>query len=295
MTSIIETKLTGRGLSEGSLKLYEANLKRLNNGLDIKNLNFLKDTDKIIEQIKEKKDTTARSYIIAICSILKSDDKFKKYYKIYYDLLIEYNTKLKNNTTKSDKQDSEWISQDEIKEIYNSLEMDSLPLFKKKLLNSNEYDKLLSYIVLSLYVLHPPRRNLDYIKLQLKQKQDNKDYNYIDLVKKKFIFNNYKTKGTYQSQEIDINDKLYLILKNWIKKFKIKTNILQRQDGTEFDKNDITKILYKIFNKKVGSQMLRNIFLTDKYGDLNKQKIKDTQMMGTSTGTADSNYIKIDI
>ena len=39
-----------------------------------------------------------------------------------------------------------------------------------------------------------------------------------------------------------------LILKNWIKKFKIKTNILQRQDGTEFDKNDITKILYKIFN-----------------------------------------------
>jgi len=295
MTSIIETKLTGRGLSEGSLKLYQANLKRLNNGMDIKNLNFLKDTDKIIEQIKEKKDTTARSYVIAICSILKPDDKFKKQYKIYYDLLIEYNTKLKNNTTKSDKQESEWISQDEIKEIYNSLEMESLPLFKKKILNSNEYDKLLSYIVLSLYILHPPRRNLDYIKLQLKQKQDDKDYNYIDMKNKKFIFNNYKTKGTYQSQEIDINDKLYLILKNWIKKFKIKTNILQRQDGTEFDKNDITKILYKIFNKKVGSQMLRNIFLTDKYGDLNKQKIKDTQMMGTSTGTADNNYIKLDV
>ena len=75
--SIIEGKLTGRGISEGSLKLYEGNLKRLNGNQDIKNLNFLKDTDSIIKQIKEKKDTTARSYVIAICSILKNDLKMK--------------------------------------------------------------------------------------------------------------------------------------------------------------------------------------------------------------------------
>ena len=53
--SIIEGKLTGRGISEGSLKLYEGNLKRLNGNQDIKNLNFLKDTESIIKQIKEKK------------------------------------------------------------------------------------------------------------------------------------------------------------------------------------------------------------------------------------------------
>jgi hypothetical protein len=40
--------------------------------------------------------------------------------------------------------------------------------------------------------------------------------------------------------------------------------------------------------------MMRNMYLTDKYADLNKEKEKDMQAMGTSSGTADNNYIKID-
>jgi len=295
--SVIETKLTGRGLSEGSLKLYEANLKRLNNNQPIKNLNFLKDTESIINKIKEKKDTTARSYIIAICSILKNDPKMKKQQEIYYKLLIEYNDKLKNNNTKSDKQKEEWISQNEVKEIYNKLEDEAKLLLKKKNLNNDEYEKLLSYIVLSLYVLQPPRRNLDYLKMIAVSKYkgtEDKNFNYFDIANKKMIFNNYKTKGTYQSQEIDVDEKLYLILLMWIKKFKIKSYILQKMDNTELDKNGITKILYKIFDKKIGSSMLRNIYLTDKYSDQNDEKIKDAKMMGTSVGTIDNQYTKND-
>jgi hypothetical protein len=295
--SCIEGKLTGRGLSEGSLKLYEANLKRLNNNNEVKNLNFLKDTESIIKQIKDKKDTTARSYIIAICSTLKNDPKMKKQYDIYYNLLIEYNDKLKTNNTKSDKQNEEWISQEEVKTKYNELEEEIKDLFKKKNITADEYSKLLSYVVLSLYVLQPPRRNLDYLKMLAVAKYkgtENKDFNYFDISKKKMIFNNYKTKGTYQSQEIDVNDKLYIILCAWIKKFKIKYYILQRLDGSELDKNGITKILYKIFNKKVGSSMLRNIYLTDKYSNLNEEKMKDALAMGTSTNIIDSQYTKND-
>jgi hypothetical protein len=293
--SIVENKLTGRGLSDNSLKLYEANLKRLNNNQEIKNLNFLKDTENIITKIKEKKDTTARSYIIAICSILKNDVKMKKQYDIYYNLLIEYNNKLKNNNTKSEKQENEWISQDEVKNIYNKLEDEAKPLFKTRKLTNDEYNKLLSYIVLSLYVLQPPRRNLDYLKLVAVPKYkgtESKDFNYFDISNKKMIFNNFKTKGTYQSQEIDVDDKLYLILCMWIKKFKIKDIILVKMDNSELDKNGITKILYKIFDKKIGSSMLRNIYLTDKYGDSNKEKINDAKAMGTSVGVIDSQYTK---
>lgn len=295
--SVIEDKLTGRGLSENSLKLYEANLKRLNNNEPIKNLNFLKDTESIIKQIKDKKDTTARSYIIAICSILKNDPKMKKQYDIYYNLLIEYNDKLKTNNTKSEKQENEWISQEEVKQKYEELEEEIKPLFSKKNITADEYSKLLSYVVLSLYVLQPPRRNLDYLKMLAVSKYkgtENKDFNYFDISKKKMIFNNYKTKGTYQSQEIDVHDKLFIILCAWIKKFKIKYYILQRLDGSELDKNGITKILYKIFDKKVGSSMLRNIYLTDKYSNLNEEKKKDSLMMGTSTGTIDNQYTKND-
>jgi len=297
MNSIVEGKMMGRGLSEGSLKLYEANLKRLNGGNEIKNLNFLKDTESIITQIKEKKDTTARSYIIAICSILKNDLKMQKPYDIYYKLLIEYNDKLKNNNTKSEKQSEEWISQDEVKQKYNELEEEIKPLFSKKNITTDDYNKLLSYVVLSLYVLQPPRRNLDYLKMLAVSKYkgtENKDFNYFDISGKKMIFNNYKTKGTYQSQEIDVNDKLYLILCAWIKKFKIRYLILQKLDGSEIDKNGITKILYKIFNKKIGSSMLRNIYLTDKYSNVNDEKVNDAKMMGTSTNVIDSQYTKND-
>jgi len=295
--SCIESKLTGRGLSEGSLKLYEANLKRLNNNQEIKSLNFLKDTESIINQIKDKKDTTGRSYIIAICSTLKNDPKMKKYYDIYYNLLIEYNDKLKTNNNKSEKQEEEWISQDEVKNKYNELEKEIIPLINKKNITTDEYYKMLSFIVLSLYVLQPPRRNLDYLKMLAIPKykgNETKDFNYFDISNKKMIFNNYKTKGTYQSQEIDVVDKLFIILCMWIKKFKIKYNILQKIDGSELDKNGITKILYKIFNKKVGSSMLRNIYLTDKYSDQNQEKIKDAKAMGTSVGTIDNQYTKND-
>lgn len=295
--SVIEGKLIGRGLSENSLKLYQANLKRLNNNEPIKNLNFLKDTESIIKQIKDKKDTTARSYIIAICSTLKNDTKMQKQYDIYYKLLIEYNDKLKTNNTKSEKQEEQWISQEEVKEKYKELEEDIIPLINKKNITTEEYNKMLSYIVLSLYVLQPPRRNLDYLKMLAVSKykgNENKDFNYFDISNKKMIFNNYKTKGTYQSQEIDVNDKLFIILCMWIKKFKIKYYLLQRLDGSELDKNGITKILYKIFNKKIGSSMLRNIYLTDKYSNLNEEKLKDSKAMGTSVSTIDNQYTKND-
>lgn len=297
MNSLIEGRLTGRGLSESSLKLYEANIKRLNNGQEIKNLNFLKDTENIIKQIREKKDTTARSYIIAICSLLKNDLKMQKQYDIYYKLLNEYNDKLKNNNTKSDKQKEEWISQDEVKNIFNKLSEDVKPLFKKKNLSIDEYDKLLSFVVLSLYVLQPPRRNLDYLKMKviLKLKgNENKDYNYFVLSDRKMIFNNYKTKGTYQSQEINVNNNLALILIDWIKKFKLTNEFLLQKYGSELDKNGITKILYKIFNKKIGSSLLRNIYLTDKYSNLNKEKMDDAKAMGNSVNVIDSNYVKLD-
>ena len=55
---------------------------------------------------------------------------------------------------------------------------------------------------------------------------------------------------------------------------------------------EITKILNKIFNKKISSSMLRNIFLTDKYSGVIDELKKDTNAMSTSVNTALNNYIK---
>ena len=57
---------------------------------------------------------------------------------------------------------------------------------------------------------------------------------------------------------------------------------------------EISKILNKIFNKKISSSMLRNIFLTDKYSGVIDELKKETSAMSTSVNTALNNYIKKD-
>ncbi|GAG31616.1 unnamed protein product, partial [marine sediment metagenome] len=70
---------------------------------------------------------------------------------------------------------------------------------------------------------------------------------------------------------------------------------LMNQDGRVIDTStEMTRSLNKIFGKKVGSSLLRNIFLTDKYSDSAKEMADDVKAMGTSTAVANTNYIKTD-
>ena len=56
--------------------------------------------------------------------------------------------------------------------------------------------------------------------------------------------------------------------------------------------NDITRLLYKIFDKKIGSTMLRHIFLTSKYKNVLDEMEKDTEAMGTSVDMLENQYVK---
>ena len=105
-------------------------------------------------------------------------------------------------------------------------------------------------------------------------------------------------------QNIKLNDDMenvmneYLLnhpMRKEIKKLSDKVPLLVYANGEKLKSSDvITRLLNKIFKKRVGSSMMRNMYLTDKYADLNKEKEKDMQAMGTSSGTADNNYIKLD-
>ena len=64
-------------------------------------------------------------------------------------------------------------------------------------------------------------------------------------------------------------------------------------DGEPINKSgDITKILNKIFGRNIGSSMLRNIYLTSKYGVMMQELKDDTSDMGTSVDVALNTYIK---
>lgn len=304
------SKMKEKGLNDSSIMLYVKNLQRLNNEKPLANFNFLKEPSKILDMLKDYKETTKRAYLISIVSALRSDEKYLKLYKVYRDMMENKNKELReksatNEMTEQQKQN--WISWDEVKTAYNKLKelVDKLTTP----LNEREYNILLNYMVLSLYYHISPRRN-DYGNMNIvKVLPTDESLNYLvyDNVKNKFVFNNFKTAKKEGQIIVDIPDELNQVLKIYLKhhpllKEKSKGKVLKatnepflvQYNGEPVGKhsNGITRVLNRIFSpKKVSSSMLRHIYLSDKYGDTLNEMKKDSTNMSHSLGMQ-KEYIK---
>lgn len=291
-----------RTATEGTKQNYLKNLIRLNDGNEIKNFNFLKKTEDILQKISHLKPNSQRTYLIAIVSTLKDLKGFDMAHKFYYGLMMDMNKALKDNTTKSDTQMANWISQDEVMQRYNDMSEQVVPLLHMKKVNAKQWSDILDFIVFSLYTLQQPRRNKDYQLMMVIKSTKDFDDNYKDFnywMDGWFLFYNYKTKGTYNLQEIEVNPELQEILKLYVRLHPLKKQkkypLLVDYEGQPLlQVNDITRILNRIFKKKIGVSMLRNIYLTDKFKEP-MQELKDTaKAMGTSSNTIQNNYVKVD-
>ena len=280
-------------ISDNSKKLYVRNLLKLNDNKEIKNLKFLNNLDEVIDKIKQYKPTTQRSYIISICVVLKNTNS--KLYNDYYELLMKMNNDLKTNTTKSETQKKNWIDTPEILQIFNDLKS------KTKIKNNDLKSNIFHYLVLAIYFLQPPRRNIDYTLMKISSDTSDKNFNYLDIENRQFIFNNYKTKSKYETVKIDINNALFLVIKLYLSKhpeyYKIKNKKylihFLVNNNNEINANQMTKILNKIFGgKNISSSMLRNIYQNNKFSKVMKDLKNDATDMGTSVDVAISNYIK---
>jgi len=298
------TNLNNKNLSQSSIQLYLRNLKKLNNNEELTNFKFLNKPLEIIEKIKDLKDNTKRQYLISIVSSLNSfGDKYKKLTSKYYKYMLDIDKKIKEKPTEemTVTQKENWITWDQVIEIYDKIKSE-IKITKKKISDSM-FNKLLKYVILSLYILLPPRRNLDWMKMIISFNGDTEDkkYNYLDVKNKQFIFNVYKTSSKYGEAKIPIPEKLMEVLDVYInnhplynKKLPHNIPLLVYYNGKPFEKvNSITRILNKIFNKKISSSMLRHIYLSSKYGDDLKEREKDAKIMGHSLQTQ-KDYIKND-
>jgi len=290
-------------ISASSKKLYLYNLFKLNDKKPIKNLNFLSKKD-LPERLAELKPNTRRTYLIAIVSCLKGRaGKFEKLYQKFYATLMDLNKELKDNTEKTPKVKENWIEQNQVSEKLEELKGILPDISAKKKITADEYQRLLNLVVLSLYALQAPRRNKDYTDMMIvKKTPEDTDHNYLNITEWKWIFNNYKTQKKYAQQVIDVPDDLKNVLEVYlrfhpqakdIKKKTVCVSFLESYDGSPIaTSTEMTRMLNKIFGKRIGCSMLRAIFLTDKFGK-SSQDLKDTtQSMGTSIETAQTNYIK---
>lgn len=306
--SCLEEVFKDKKITESSKKLYCSNLKRLNGGLEVKDFKFLSNIEKIADTIKDAKPNTQRNYYIVICSVLgelkKDNKKYEKLYNTYYKILTELNVSLKDQTAKTDVENENWISQDAIHGKLNEKMEILKEINKKRKLNKDQFERLLDLIILGLYTLQPPRRNIDYLNMFILTNAYNAEAhgtekNFLDLANKNFIFNNYKTAGTYKTQIVPINDELFNIIKLYIKFRGLKESnipfLVDYEGNPIMESNAITKRLNNIFDgHKIGSSMLRKMYLTNKYSDVMNEMKDDAKDMGTSSSVMQTNYIKKD-
>lgn len=285
-----------KGVSAATIKLYLFQLRQLN-GEPLQNIDFLKDVTKNLERLSKYKTNTIRTKLIAIVAALKCLD--------HPDILKEYTEIVKkindntDNTTKSETQKENWMNKTEVMDLWKKYDDEVATFANKRKITEKQQEILLRFMILSLYTLISPRRNLDYGRMLIVKKitpEMSDDFNYLDLKTKCFYFNNYKTKKVYSQQIEQIPDTLWNVIKIYLKFHPKECNWFLCIDGKPLPhSNSITLILNKIFGKKIGCSMLRNIYMSDNFKELQpmledlKQKCKE---LGTSPSTAINNYIK---
>lgn len=299
VNEIIEKLKSVKRISDSSINVYIGNLKKLNGNKPFGDFSFLEDVQSVLNKLSKYKETTKKNYLVSIVSILSlfpNIDKLKTLHDTYYGLMLNKKEELEkaDNGDMSEKQAENWIDWSTVKEKFEELEKGVNDFYKKKTIDDNQYNTLLTYALLSLYVLVPPRRNKDYQLMNVVDRYSSdlsKDRNYYNLSGKRFTFNNYKTSKKYGSFDFMVPKPLQKALAKFLKHRDARIPVddtdnkplLMKADGTSLTRsNDITKLLNKVFGKNIGSSMLRHIFLTDKYGDIFKSSVDDSKAMAHS-------------
>ena len=299
MKQLIET-MESKKMSDKTIKAYIQRLYILNGRKKFLSLSFLRNHQDIIKYMKDNLSvSTQKTYAGTISSVLKlkptkSNEKLQEIYVSFIndDDMEEYK---KSVSQKSDKQQENWISQDEIMKIKNELSSEASKISKKSEISRKDYEILLRNAILSLYTNMPPRRASDYALMKYQNGGDTKFNYYTD--KNMMIFNNYKTSKTYGQQEIDVSKNKALLkdMKMYLKhrKSNAQDMLLVKYNGVAFNTiNDMTRTLNTIFGKNISTNMLRNIYVSDKYGNMKQGMIEDAEAMGTSTKVQQGIYNK---
>lgn len=278
-------------LSDSSLTTYASILRSLYKKLygdgEIDFSKFDK-ADDILEYLKDLTPNKRKTILSALVIITDN----KKYRDQMLSDVRDYNHEI-SKQEKSDSQEENWVTQQEIENIYNELKKNANIIYKKQNKTSSDLQVLQNFIILALFKLISPRRSKDYVDFKIKNIDKDKD-NYMD--KGKFIFNSYKTAKTYGKQEVAIPKELATIINKWIK--------VNPTDYLLFDvnMNPLTAVkLNQRFNRifggmKVSVNLMRHSYLTEKFGDsIQKEKQMEKTMtdMGSSLNMTKT-YIKND-
>lgn len=290
-----QLKTNRPNLTDSTLKTYTSILsnlyKKMNGSGTIINY-FEHNLDKVMDTLQNDKKNVRKTKMAVLVSLFSHKEKVKGMDKLRETMLKdanEYNASLREQKM-TDKMKENWISMEEIKKIFQEMYKRTYPLLKKSSFNKQQFNEVLLLVMLSLYVLNPPRRSQDFALMKIRNYNKEKD-NYYD--GKLFTFQKYKTSKVYGDQVVKVNPKLNSILKLWIK-LNPHDYLLTSYDGKPLSVSRMTLLFNRIFGKNISTSMIRHIFLSDQYKDVPALKEMDqtAKEMGHSTREALETYVK---
>jgi len=297
-----------REVSDATASQYIRTLYSLNNNSPFSNLAWLKQKDAVAQRLSEFAESTqktALSVIVSALSLVKDKPTYKRIYAHYYSEMMDKSkeSKTKDTSVKTEKQDKNWLSW-EVVEAHGKRLEEEVKKLPASDLSVGQWETVLSYIVLALYTHFDPRRNQDYqfmYVVKSPKQATNQDRNYYVTETKQFIFNKYKTAKTHGQQVFEVPAplvdalSLYLTRHPVLRSKKVTAKnpafpLLCHLDGSPLTAvNAITRVLNRIFGKRVGSTMLRHIYLSSKY---DVAEMNETAEKMGHTGAVQREYMK---
>jgi len=297
-----------RNIKPNSLRAYLISIKKVHNALEegeYKNLDFLKKIDKVKDFLNNLKLSTQKNYLAAIIVALETTndkDSNKKMLEDYKKILDETHNKFVNdydNGEKSETQKKNWTSMKNLNKVKNALfrDINERELLKKDELNKKQMLLLQKWVIANLFLNddNPPTR-LDYAPMEIISKnqfdkleeEEQKENNYLVISSrnnKMFSFNEYKTAGKYGQNNVKVGKKLNSVLNIWLKYNKTDSLLLNTKleplSSNGLGK-EIKKIFFESLGKNISVNMLRHIFLSEKYPNQDTEREKDAKKMGHS-------------
>jgi integrase len=282
MEEIIEVVKTNRPhLNANSIKTYKSILKNIYDKCfddkEYKMDNYNKDEE--IMKFLTDMPYNKRKTVLASLSVLTGN---KNYNAQMMKDIQEFN-KNEIKQEKTEQQEENMIEPEEVEKIFNVLEQHAKVCLKKDKLTQADINIVMKWVMLALTggIFQAPRRSIDFGNMKWKNYDTEKD-NYVDVKNGKFVFQNYKTAKQYERQENEISKPLKVILNKW---FKVADSdyVLFDNKKQPLTSPQMTHRLNEIFGRKISTSMLRHIYATKKFGNVNLKELAETATeMGNS-------------
>lgn len=299
-------------LSPLSIKTYTSCLLKLFDVAKLKNGMDFVDRPKYIVDCLDKyyeNDNSKKTKLGAVLSYIKGlskdsnsglEKQIKDASELYMEHIDKYNSNIKNKLAthkKTPEEEKNWTNEDDVKKITEHLKL-QIPT---NIHTMHDLNKFRNYIIYILYQDVPSRLDIADSKIMYKtNKELNDEYNYIVLDKRKktatYYMNEYKTKKTYGSKEIKLNNELYAPLNDYLKelqKFNKEGWLLLNDKGEKLSRNRLSKIyseLGEVVGKKLGVSANRHIAISNLVPIDKMQRLAD--IMGNSINEQIQTYAK---